>query len=55
MLTALELKQGVERELLAARRQRLSYRIRLYRALGGEWVGELERTEPGDASTGTEQ
>ncbi len=36
VLTALDRLQGVERNLLAARRQAWQYRIQLYRALGGE-------------------
>ncbi len=36
VLTALDRLQGVERSLLAARRQAWQHRIQLYRALGGE-------------------
>jgi NodT family efflux transporter outer membrane factor (OMF) lipoprotein len=44
VLTALNSKQALERELINGRRQLLSYRIQLYRALGGEWT--LELTDP---------
>jgi NodT family efflux transporter outer membrane factor (OMF) lipoprotein len=43
VLTALEALQRVERSELTARRQLLSFRIQLYRALGGSWMNELER------------
>lgn len=42
VLTALQAKQQAELELLAARRQLLSFRIQLHRALGGTWTQELE-------------
>lgn len=38
VLTALQAQQEVERTLLEARRQQISYRISLCRALGGSWV-----------------
>jgi outer membrane protein TolC len=38
VLTALTASQRIEREVLSARRQLLSYRVQLYRALGGEWM-----------------
>jgi multidrug efflux system outer membrane protein len=43
VLIALEALQRVERSELSARRQLLSFRIQLYRALGGSWTNELER------------
>jgi outer membrane protein, multidrug efflux system len=42
VLTALQAVQGLEIELLGAERQALSYRIQLYRALGGSWPAEFE-------------
>ncbi len=39
VLTALQALQRLERSYLSSRRQRYSYRIQLYRALGGSWVG----------------
>ncbi|MFW6057726.1 MAG: efflux transporter outer membrane subunit [Persicimonas sp.] len=42
VLTALQSLQQVERTLLEARRQHLSYRISLCRALGGGWVDDVE-------------
>jgi multidrug efflux system outer membrane protein len=41
VLGALQTLQTAERREVSARRQRLSYRIQLHRALGGAWVGEL--------------
>jgi NodT family efflux transporter outer membrane factor (OMF) lipoprotein len=48
VLTALTGKQNTQRALIGARRQLLSFRVELYRALGGTW----EATEPsaGEAS-----
>ncbi|MBL6975162.1 MAG: TolC family protein [Deltaproteobacteria bacterium] len=46
VLTALQSVQAIERSELTARRQALSYRIQLCRAIGGDWTGELERPEP---------
>ncbi|MDF1562359.1 MAG: efflux transporter outer membrane subunit [Deltaproteobacteria bacterium] len=43
VLTALTGNQLTEQALLASRRQRLSYRIQLYRALGGSWTAALDR------------
>ena len=41
VLTALQAQQNRDRDLLTARRQLISYRIQLYRALGGSWAREL--------------
>ena len=38
VINAVQAKQRAERNLLAAQRLRLSYRIQLYRALGGSWI-----------------
>lgn len=38
VLTALGREQSVARDLVTARRDHLSYRIQLYRALGGDWM-----------------
>lgn len=43
VLTALQTQQQAELNLLTARRQLLSYRIQLHRALGGTWTRELQR------------
>ena len=43
VLTSLQSLQQLERSELSARRQALSYRIQLYRALGGSWTGALAR------------
>ena len=42
VLTALQSVQALELELITARRQALSFRIQLYRALGGTWPQDLE-------------
>ena len=42
VLTALRSQQDVERSLLDAQRQLLSYRVQLCRALGGTWMSELQ-------------
>ncbi len=42
VLTALRRLQELERTLLSARRQLLTYRIALYRALGGSWTRTLK-------------
>lgn len=50
VLTLLQPLQEVERALLDARRQQISHRIGLCRALGGSWVEAVERsTESEDA------
>jgi NodT family efflux transporter outer membrane factor (OMF) lipoprotein len=57
ILTALQSLQQVEQTLLEARRQRLSYRISLCRALGGSWVEEIESSiadESDETSTNEE-
>lgn len=46
VLTALQALQQVEVNLLQARRQLISYRIQLFRALGGTWTRELEQPAP---------
>jgi NodT family efflux transporter outer membrane factor (OMF) lipoprotein len=46
VLTALSAEQQAEQALLQARRQLLSHRVQLYRALGGDWSTELEAPEP---------
>ena len=43
VLQALASVQNTERTLIGARRQTLSYRVQLHRALGGRWTQELER------------
>lgn len=45
VLTSLGSQQQVELTLLDARRQLLSHRVQLCRALGGAWTVELERPE----------
>lgn len=46
VLNALIALQQVERQILSARRQLISYQVQLARALGGDWTGEL--APPGD-------
>jgi len=41
VLTALSAYQQARRTMISARRELLSRRIRLYRALGGDWMGRL--------------
>jgi len=45
VLTALATRQRSELELVAARRRLVSYRIQLYRALGGAWPAEFGEPE----------
>ena len=45
VLTALATKQVAELELVASRRQLVSYRVQLYRALGGSWPEEFRESE----------
>lgn len=45
VLTALATRQRSELQLVAARRQLVSYRIQLYRALGGAWPAEFGEPE----------
>jgi multidrug efflux system outer membrane protein len=45
VLTALTSVQGIERRALSARREYLSNRIGLYRALGGRWMAETVKKE----------
>jgi multidrug efflux system outer membrane protein len=42
VLAALESLQRVERSRILAERQLLSFRVQLYRALGGTWTLALE-------------
>lgn len=42
VLTALQVLQKLERERLTAQRRLISFRIQLYRALGGSWMRSLE-------------
>lgn len=46
VLTALSVVQQAEQALLQARRQLLSYRVQLHRALGGSWTAALEMPDP---------
>ncbi|MGD8860396.1 MAG: efflux transporter outer membrane subunit [Myxococcales bacterium] len=58
VLTVLRSQQQVELSLLAARRQLLSHRIQLCRALGGSWMAELQPPEllkPRDAERDEER
>ena len=48
VLAALESLQTVERSLITAKRQLLSFRVQLYRALGGTWTVALQ--PPAEAS-----
>lgn len=45
VLTALATRQRSELQLVAARRQLVSYRVQLYRALGGAWPEEFGEPE----------
>jgi outer membrane protein TolC len=45
VLSALLTMQDLERSLIDARYERLTYRVALHRALGGDWMGELTYTE----------
>jgi NodT family efflux transporter outer membrane factor (OMF) lipoprotein len=47
VLTALATRQVSELQLVSARRQLVSYRVQLYRALGGAWPEEFEEPEDG--------
>lgn len=54
VLTALRSQQDVELRVLDAKRQLLSFRIQLCRALGGTWASELPTPallEPGEATS----
>ena len=46
VLTALQSHQQAERALLGARRQLLSHRVALYRAMGGSWAGKKAASKP---------
>ncbi|MFO8175940.1 MAG: TolC family protein [Longimicrobiales bacterium] len=52
VLNALRAHHQLRRGLLAARHQRIVYRIQLYRALGGGWVGNLEPGRPEERDDG---
>ncbi len=41
VINAVQTRQGLQRELVAARRDLLAYRTALYRALGGTWMHDL--------------
>ena len=44
VLNALSSKQGLDRSLIATRLDRISARIELYRALGGDWMADTAET-----------
>jgi outer membrane protein TolC len=46
VLAAVQTLQAAERREVSARRQRLSYRVHLHRALGGAWARKLPRPPP---------
>ncbi|HHI68920.1 MAG TPA: TolC family protein, partial [Planctomycetes bacterium] len=46
VLTALSAVQQVQRTMVTAKRELLSYRIQLHRALGGDWTGRLAPPGP---------
>ncbi|MGB0588145.1 MAG: efflux transporter outer membrane subunit [Myxococcota bacterium] len=50
VLGALQTLQAAERREVSARRQRLSYRIQLHRALGGAWAGELKAHDASESA-----
>jgi NodT family efflux transporter outer membrane factor (OMF) lipoprotein len=50
VVTALLSMQNIERTELSARRQLLSYRLQLHRALGGDWARSLRPPETGAQS-----
>ena len=52
VLAALQSFQGVERSQIVAERQLLSFRVQLYRALGGAWTLELEPRPQSSKQTG---
>lgn len=54
VLSALQGMQRTELSLIAARRQRLAYRIQLHRALGGAWVAELAPATTTDSTRATD-
>jgi outer membrane protein TolC len=51
VLTALSTSQQLERARLQAGRELLTFRIQLYRALGGSWSRQLAPRDPDDAVT----
>ena len=52
VLTALASYQRLEREMLTARRELVSFRVQLCRALGGSWTTDLEPTGEVALNTG---
>lgn len=55
VLTALGREQSVARDLVTARRDYLSYRIQLYRALGGNWMqSELDEADLNESENTSE-
>ena len=52
VLTAIQSVQQLDRTRLAARRELLTFRIQLYRALGGAWPRELNVAQPPPAANG---
>ena len=53
VLTALRDQQTLERAEIQARRQLLSFRVQLCRALGGAWMTELQTEGPGGPKVST--
>jgi len=53
VLNAVEALHRVQRTRVAARRQLISFRIRLYRALGGSWPKQLKPAATRPVSSGT--
>ncbi|MEM9075094.1 MAG: TolC family protein [Myxococcota bacterium] len=54
VLTSLQSQQGTQLQVLAARRQQISSRIQLHRALGGAWAERLDAPEPTELIEGDE-
>ena len=54
VLTALQSLQVLERSELTARHRLLSFRVQLYRSLGGAWTSELTPPDRSSADTPTE-
>jgi len=50
VLSALTNEQSLRRTLVETERQRLAYRVQLYRALGGDWLTVLKSTRAGSVS-----
>ncbi len=53
VLTTLQGVQQLERSIVGSRRQLLSYRVQLCRALGGSWMGDLERPVAAESGAGS--